>query len=77
MSSSAVAQRKRLNPIISRTARISKDVAEMLDLYAVEQDWSANTALDNVLRKYLEGLGYKEKLIEAKKNQETAEDSDS
>jgi ABC-type proline/glycine betaine transport system substrate-binding protein len=74
MSSSAVAQRKRLNPIISRTARISKDVAEMLDLYAVEQDWSANTALDNVLRKYLEGLGYKEKLIEAKKNQETAED---
>jgi hypothetical protein len=77
MSSSAVAQRKRLNPIISRTARISKDVAEMLDLYAVEHDWSANTALDNVLRKYLEGLGYKEKLIEAKKNQETPEESDS
>jgi hypothetical protein len=68
MVSSFVAQRKRLNPIVSRSARISKDVAEMLDLYAVDQSWSANTALDNILRKYLEGLGYKEKLVESQKS---------
>jgi hypothetical protein len=58
-----MAQRKRQNPIVSRTARLSKDVAAMLDLYAEEQRWSANTAMDTILRRYLEGLGYKEKAL--------------
>jgi hypothetical protein len=58
-----MAQRKRQNPIVSRTARLSKDVAAMLDLYAEEQRWSANTAMDTILRRYLEGLGYKEKTL--------------
>ncbi len=65
-------QRKRPNPVITRTARLSKDVAEMLDLYAEDQQWSGNTAMDNILRKYLEGLGYQEKLA-AKKQAETKE----
>jgi hypothetical protein len=55
-------QRKRLTPIVSRTARLSKDVAAMLDLYAEEQRWSANTAMDIILRRYLEGLGFREKV---------------
>lgn len=59
-----MAQRKRQSPIVSRTARLSKDVAAMLDLYAEEQRWSANTAMDTILRRYLEGLGYKEKAIQ-------------
>lgn len=55
-------QKKRQTPIVTRTARLSKDVAGMLDLYAEDQQWSANTAMDNALRRYLEGLGYAEKL---------------
>ncbi len=34
----------------------------MLDLYAEEQRWSANTAMDTILRRYLEGLGFREKV---------------
>jgi len=55
-------QQKRQTTVISRTARLSRDVAEMLDLYAKDQRWSANTAMDAILRRYLEGLGYKDKL---------------
>jgi hypothetical protein len=53
--------RKRKKPTVSRTARLSEDVAGMLDLYAEEQQWSGNTAMDTALRRYLEGLGYREK----------------
>jgi hypothetical protein len=55
-------QKKRQTPIVNRTARLSKDVADMLDLYAEDQQWSGNTAMETILRKYLEGLGYREKL---------------
>lgn len=67
-------QRKRQTPIISRTARLSKDVAEMLDLYAEDQHWSGNTAMDNILRKYLEGLGYAEKVAVKRQVENKADD---
>jgi predicted HicB family RNase H-like nuclease len=54
--------RKRKSPTINRTARLAEDVAMMLDLYAEDQQWSGNTALETALRRYLEGLGYKEKV---------------
>ncbi len=63
--------RKRKIPTVNRTARLSEDVAGMLDLYADDQQWSANTALDTALRRYLEGLGYREKLEAVKKEIET------
>jgi hypothetical protein len=57
-----MAQKRRKSPTVNRTARLSEDVAGMLDLYADDQQWSANTALDTALRRYLEGLGYRERL---------------
>lgn len=63
-------QRKRQTPIVARTARLSKDVAAMLDLYAEDQQWSGNTAMDDILRKYLEGLGYAERIAEKNQKEE-------
>ena len=58
--------RKAKEDITTRSVRLANDVVSMLDLYAEEQDWSANAALNNALRRYLAGLGYQEK-IQAKK----------
>lgn len=66
--------RKRKAPTVNRTARLAEDVAMMLDLYAEDQQWSGNTALENALRRYLEGLGYREK-IEAMLKAEAEEGS--
>ena len=42
----------------------------MLDLYAEDQDWSANAALKNALKRYLAGLGYQEK-VKAKNTEDS------
>jgi len=49
--------RKRKHPTVNKTMRLAEDVAMMVDLYAEDQQWSANTAMDTALRRYLEGLG--------------------
>lgn len=54
--------KKRKHPTVNKTVRLAEDVAGMVDLYAEDQQWSANTAIDTALRRYLEGQGYKEKL---------------
>lgn len=54
--------RKPRENITARSVRLTKDVVSMLDLYATDQDWSANAALNNALKRYLTGLGYQEKI---------------
>jgi len=56
--------------VTTHPARLSEDVAMMVDLYAEDQQWSANTAMDTALRRYLEGLGYKERVAAMLKEQE-------
>lgn len=62
--------RKAKEDITTRSVRLTNDVVAMLDLYAEEQDWSANAALNNALKRYLTGLGYLEKL-QAKQEQDS------
>ena len=61
--------KKRKHPTVNRTLRLAEDVAMMVDLYAKDQQWSANTAIDTALRRYLEGLGYKERVAAMLKEQ--------
>jgi|GEM_PF-1893338 len=61
--------RKRKHPTVNKTMRLAEDVAMMVDLYAEDQQWSANTAMDTALRRYLEGLGYKERVAAMLKEQ--------
>ena len=62
--------KRRKFPTVNKTARLSEEVAMMVDLYAEDKQWSANTAMDTALRRYLEGLGYKERVAAMLKEQE-------
>ena len=66
--------RKPKENITARSVRLTKDVVAMLELYANDQDWSANAALNNALKRYLTGLGYQEK-VEEKERSEAVETS--
>ncbi len=65
--------RKPKEDITARSVRLTNDVVAMLDLYAEDQDWSANAALNNALKRYLTGLGYLEKL-QAKQTEVSTDD---
>ena len=66
--------RKPKEDITARSVRLTNDVVAMLDLYAEDQDWSANAALNNALKRYLTGLGYQEKVKEKAKQTEVSTD---
>ena len=61
--------RKPKENITARSVRLTKDVVAMLELYANDQDWSANAALNNALKRYLTGLGYQEKVEEKERSE--------